>query len=71
MQTDMDSTNLYAYISIIALIVCIPPAVIVSPSSHKWETASLSSNIPCLTLSFFFIFLFSNWFFSFLFNHTD
>ncbi|KAL0300701.1 UNVERIFIED_CONTAM: Triose phosphate/phosphate translocator, chloroplastic [Sesamum radiatum] len=26
--TDMDSTNLYAYISIIALIVCIPPAVI-------------------------------------------
>lgn len=29
-QTDMDSTNLYAYISIIALIVCIPPAIIVS-----------------------------------------
>ncbi|KAL0321261.1 UNVERIFIED_CONTAM: Triose phosphate/phosphate translocator, chloroplastic [Sesamum radiatum] len=27
-MTDMDSTNLYAYISIIALIVCIPPAVI-------------------------------------------
>lgn len=26
----MDSTNVYAYISIIALIVCIPPAVIVS-----------------------------------------
>lgn len=30
LQTDMDSTNVYAYISIIALIVCIPPAVIVS-----------------------------------------
>lgn len=27
-QTDMDSTNLYAYISIIALIVCLPPAII-------------------------------------------
>ncbi|KAH7682241.1 solute carrier family 35 member E1 protein [Dioscorea alata] len=27
-MTDMDSTNLYAYISIIALIVCIPPALI-------------------------------------------
>ncbi|KAG8067574.1 hypothetical protein GUJ93_ZPchr0005g15671 [Zizania palustris] len=25
--TDMDSTNLYAYISIIALLVCIPPAI--------------------------------------------
>lgn len=65
MQTDMDSTNLYAYISIIALIVCIPPAVIVSPSSHKWETASLSSNIPCLTLSFFFFFCFPTSFFLF------
>ncbi|KAL5222063.1 hypothetical protein ABZP36_026776 [Zizania latifolia] len=28
-MTDMDSTNVYAYISIIALLVCIPPAVIV------------------------------------------
>ncbi|KAM7262975.1 hypothetical protein ACFE04_000658 [Oxalis oulophora] len=28
-MTDMDSTNLYAYISIIALIVCIPPAAII------------------------------------------
>ncbi|RVW38020.1 Triose phosphate/phosphate translocator, chloroplastic [Vitis vinifera] len=28
-MTDMDSTNIYAYISIIALIVCIPPALIV------------------------------------------
>lgn len=27
-MTDMDSTNLYAYISIIALLVCIPPAII-------------------------------------------
>ncbi|XP_058095782.1 triose phosphate/phosphate translocator, chloroplastic [Magnolia sinica] len=27
-MTDMDSTNIYAYISIIALIVCIPPAII-------------------------------------------
>ncbi|KAK2995001.1 hypothetical protein RJ640_030048, partial [Escallonia rubra] len=27
-MTDMDSTNLYAYISIIALLVCIPPALI-------------------------------------------
>lgn len=26
----MDSTNIYAYISIIALFVCIPPAIIVS-----------------------------------------
>lgn len=30
LQTDMDSTNIYAYISIIALFVCIPPAIIVS-----------------------------------------
>ncbi|PKI55371.1 hypothetical protein CRG98_024222 [Punica granatum] len=28
-QTDMDSTNVYAYISIIALFVCLPPAIIV------------------------------------------
>ncbi|CAL9241678.1 unnamed protein product [Arabidopsis halleri] len=28
-MTDMDSTNVYAYISIIALFVCIPPAIIV------------------------------------------
>jgi solute carrier family 35 protein E1 len=27
-MTDMDSTNVYAYISIISLIVCIPPALI-------------------------------------------
>ncbi|KAA3455653.1 triose phosphate/phosphate translocator, chloroplastic-like isoform X1 [Gossypium australe] len=27
-STDMDSTNVYAYISIIALFVCIPPAII-------------------------------------------
>ncbi|KAK9068820.1 hypothetical protein SSX86_012936 [Deinandra increscens subsp. villosa] len=27
-MTDMDSTNLYAYISIIALVFCIPPAII-------------------------------------------
>ncbi|PPS16474.1 hypothetical protein GOBAR_AA04125 [Gossypium barbadense] len=27
-MTDMDSTNVYAYISIIALFVCIPPAII-------------------------------------------
>ncbi|KAK3431364.1 hypothetical protein EUGRSUZ_E03242 [Eucalyptus grandis] len=28
-MTDMDSTNIYAYISIIALFVCIPPAIII------------------------------------------
>ncbi|CAN7027018.1 unnamed protein product [Brassica rapa subsp. trilocularis] len=28
-MTDMDSTNVYAYISIIALFVCLPPAIIV------------------------------------------
>ncbi|KAK2642370.1 hypothetical protein Ddye_024133 [Dipteronia dyeriana] len=28
-MTDMDSTNVYAYISIIALVICIPPAIIV------------------------------------------
>ncbi|URD94025.1 Triose phosphate phosphate translocator [Musa troglodytarum] len=28
-MTDMDSTNVYAYISIIALFVCIPPAILV------------------------------------------
>ncbi|XP_065879187.1 triose phosphate/phosphate translocator, chloroplastic isoform X2 [Euphorbia lathyris] len=28
-MTDMDSTNVYAYISIIALFVCIPPALII------------------------------------------
>lgn len=27
-MTDMDSTNVYAYISIISLLVCIPPALI-------------------------------------------
>lgn len=31
----MDSTNVYAYISIIALIVCIPPAIIVSRTSTE------------------------------------
>lgn len=30
LQTDMDSTNVYAYISIIALFVCLPPAIFVS-----------------------------------------
>lgn len=47
LQTDMDSTNVYAYISIIALIVCIPPAIIVStcvgrdvviPSYEPWNS---------------------------------
>jgi len=33
LQTDMDSTNVYAYISIIALFVCIPPAIIVKSLS--------------------------------------
>eukprot|EP01018_Ginkgo_biloba_P015215 Gb_09224 [translate_table: standard] len=28
-MTDMDSTNIYAYISIIALLFCIPPAIII------------------------------------------
>ncbi|XP_077223162.1 triose phosphate/phosphate translocator, chloroplastic-like [Tasmannia lanceolata] len=28
-MTDMDSTNVYAYISIIALLFCIPPAIII------------------------------------------
>ncbi|KAL5576682.1 hypothetical protein UlMin_018381 [Ulmus minor] len=28
-MTDMDSTNVYAYISIIALFVCIPPAILI------------------------------------------
>lgn len=42
LQTDMDSTNVYAYISIIALFVCIPPAIIVkslswSLTSYVWE----------------------------------
>lgn len=30
LQTGMDSTNVYAYISIMSLILCIPPALIVS-----------------------------------------
>lgn len=30
LQTDMDSTNIYAYISIIALIFCLPAAIFVS-----------------------------------------
>ena len=29
LQTGMDSTNVYAYISIIALLFCIPPAIVV------------------------------------------
>ncbi|KAK6133492.1 hypothetical protein DH2020_032785 [Rehmannia glutinosa] len=49
-NTDMDSTNLYAYISIIALIVCIPPALIVSPHADKWQNCF--SNVHIL----FFIF---------------
>ncbi|KAL3617097.1 hypothetical protein CASFOL_039491 [Castilleja foliolosa] len=32
-MTDMDSTNLYAYISIIALFVCIPPAIILATNT--------------------------------------
>ncbi|KAL9265136.1 Triose phosphate/phosphate translocator, chloroplastic-like protein [Drosera capensis] len=41
-MTGMDSTNVYAYISIIALIVCIPPAIIVEGPAlikHGFEDA--------------------------------
>ncbi|WZZ02218.1 hypothetical protein YC2023_074546 [Brassica napus] len=34
-MTDMDSTNVYAYISIIALFVCLPPAIIVKSFEYS------------------------------------
>lgn len=56
MQTDMDSTNIYAYISIIALIVCIPPAVIVSEtclnSPWKFNLYCRFYIISCLAIVF-------------------
>uniref|UniRef100_A0A0D9ZW52 Sugar phosphate transporter domain-containing protein n=1 Tax=Oryza glumipatula TaxID=40148 RepID=A0A0D9ZW52_9ORYZ len=42
-MTDMDSTNLYAYISIIALLVCIPPAIIIGQVECELSHASMHS----------------------------
>lgn len=39
----MDSTNIYAYISIIALFVCLPPAIIVSTQKLKHIVYGLRS----------------------------
>ncbi|GAB4827000.1 hypothetical protein Ancab_033880 [Ancistrocladus abbreviatus] len=45
-MTDMDSTNVYAYISIIALFVCIPPAIIVEgPQLMKLGFADAISKV--------------------------
>ena len=52
LQTDMDSTNLYAYISIIALFVCIPPAIIVSDTSLTTPTILMFAT-PILHRNFF------------------
>ncbi|XP_044495006.1 triose phosphate/phosphate translocator, chloroplastic-like [Mangifera indica] len=48
-MTDMDSTNVYAYISIIALVVCIPPAIIVEgPSLVKHGFADAIAKVGTL-----------------------
>jgi solute carrier family 35, member E1 len=54
----MDSTNLYAYISIIALFVCIPPAIIVS-----LVLIYLHYILNNIFLQFLFVFLLQDMFF--------
>ncbi|RLN31255.1 triose phosphate/phosphate translocator TPT, chloroplastic-like [Panicum miliaceum] len=60
-MTDMDSTNLYAYISIIALIVCIPPALIIEGPQlvqHGFKDAIAKVGLTKLISNFFVVGLF-------------
>ncbi|TVU18574.1 hypothetical protein EJB05_34681 [Eragrostis curvula] len=60
-MTDMDSTNLYAYISIIALIVCIPPAVIIEGPQllqHGFKDAIAKVGLKKLISDFLLVGLF-------------
>ncbi|KAG2615595.1 triose phosphate/phosphate translocator, chloroplastic-like [Panicum virgatum] len=60
-MTDMDSTNLYAYISIIALIVCIPPALIIEGPQlvqHGFKDAIAKVGLTKLITNFFVVGLF-------------
>ncbi|XP_006643976.3 triose phosphate/phosphate translocator TPT, chloroplastic [Oryza brachyantha] len=60
-MTDMDSTNVYAYISIIALIVCIPPAVIIEGPQllqHGFNDAITKVGLTKFVSDLFFVGLF-------------
>ncbi|KAF8643732.1 hypothetical protein HU200_066798 [Digitaria exilis] len=60
-MTDMDSTNVYAYISIIALIVCIPPAVIFEGPQlmqHGFKDAIAKVGVQKLVSDLFLVGLF-------------
>ncbi|KAF8666970.1 hypothetical protein HU200_053137 [Digitaria exilis] len=60
-QTGMDSTNLYAYISIIALIVCIPPAIIIDGPKlvqYGFKDAIAKVGLAKLISNFFVVGLF-------------
>ncbi|KAF0917588.1 hypothetical protein E2562_020959 [Oryza meyeriana var. granulata] len=60
-MTDMDSTNVYAYISIIALIVCIPPAVIIEGPQllqHGFNDAIAKVGLTKFVSDLFFVGLF-------------
>ncbi|KAL6624737.1 hypothetical protein ACP70R_032058 [Stipagrostis hirtigluma subsp. patula] len=60
-MTDMDSTNLYAYISIIALFVCIPPALIIEGPQlvqHGFKDAIAKVGLTKLVGNFFLVGLF-------------
>jgi len=49
----MDSTNIYAYISIIALLVCIPPAILVSMKAlMPLEISTYKTILKILTIQF-------------------
>ncbi|KAF8725486.1 hypothetical protein HU200_020012 [Digitaria exilis] len=60
-MTGMDSTNLYAYISIIALIVCIPPAIIIDGPKlvqYGFKDAIAKVGLAKLISNFFVVGLF-------------
>ncbi|KAL6865298.1 hypothetical protein ACP4OV_016449 [Aristida adscensionis] len=60
-MTDMDSTNLYAYMSIIALVVCIPPALIIEGPQlvqHGFKDAIAKVGLAKLVSNFFIVGLF-------------
>ncbi|CAN6358053.1 unnamed protein product [Urochloa humidicola] len=60
-MTDMDSTNLYAYISIIALFVCIPPAIIIEGPQlmqHGFKDAIAKVGLTKLISNFFVVGMF-------------
>ncbi|KAG9140362.1 hypothetical protein Leryth_019599 [Lithospermum erythrorhizon] len=60
-MTNMDSTNLYAYISIIALIVCIPPALILEGPKlleHGFSDAIAKVGLTKLVTDLFWVGMF-------------